>query len=115
MKRGDIYRVDWETSVKGEPAFSRPAVVLTNDEANLRLLHLVVAPLTTNVERLYPFDLKLPAGSCGLKEASKVQLNYIRDLNRNRLSTYLGHIPQPLCSSLMTNLKSILGFRCLSI
>lgn len=57
MKRGDIYRVDWEPSIKGEPAFVRPAVILTNNQANIRLPHLVVAPITSNTHKIYPFDV----------------------------------------------------------
>jgi mRNA interferase MazF len=110
MKRGDIYRVDWEPSIKGEPAFSRPAIILTNNEANVRLPHLVVAPITSNVERSYPFDVVLPFGCCGLKETSKVQLNYVRGLNRDRLSAYVGHISEALMLELDQKLRLHLGF-----
>ena len=34
MRRGDIYQVNFEPSVQGEPARTRPAVVITNDLAN---------------------------------------------------------------------------------
>ena len=105
MRRGDIYRVDWEPSVKGEPAFSRPAVILTNNEANERLPHLVVAPLTSNVGKIYPFDVFLDLGCCGLKESSKIQLNYVRGLNRNRLGKYLGVVPAELLLELDEKLK----------
>lgn len=92
MRRGEIFMADWEPSVKGEPAFSRPTVILTNNEANARLPHLVVAPVTSNTEILYPFDVLLPLGSCGLPQTSKVQLNYIRGLNRSRLGKYMGSL-----------------------
>jgi mRNA interferase MazF len=109
MRRGDIYRVDWEPSVKGEPAFSRPAVILTNNHANEILPHLVVAPITTNTERAYPFDVLLPVGCCGLKETSKVQLNYVRGLNRHRLSSYLGSVSNDLMLEVDEKLKLHLG------
>jgi mRNA interferase MazF len=109
VKRGDIYRVNWEPSVQGEPAFSRPAVILTNNEANARLPHLVVAPVTSSTERVYPFDVLLPVGCCGLKETSKVQLNYVRGLNRNRLDTYLGHVSAELMLELDEKLRFHLG------
>lgn len=109
MRRGDIYRVDWEPSVKGEPAFRRPAVVLTNNEANERLPHLVVAPITSNTTRLYPFDVLLPIDCCGLKEGSKVQLNYVRGLNRTRLTKYLGSVPGELMLELNEKLRIHLG------
>jgi mRNA interferase MazF len=110
MRRSDIYRVNWEPSTKGEPAFSRPAVILTNNEANERLPHLVVAPVTTSVDRLYPFDVLLPVGCCGLKETSKVQLNYVRGLNRSRLGDYLGLVSAELMLELDEKLRIHLGF-----
>ncbi len=109
MTRGDIYRVDWEPSIKGEPGFTRPAVILTNNSANHYLPHLVVAPITSNTARLYPFDVLLPVACCGLKDSSKVQLNYVRGLNRNRLTTYLGSLPTELMLELDDKLRLHLG------
>ena len=109
MKRGDIYRVDWEPSIKGEPAFSRPAVILTNSDANNHLPHLVVAPITSNTTRLYPFDVLLPVAGCGLKESSKVQLNYVRGLNRTCLTGYLGSLTEALQLELDEKLRTHLG------
>jgi mRNA interferase MazF len=106
MKRGDIYSVNWEPSISGEPAYSRPGVILTNNTANERLPHLMLAPLTTNVTHLYPFDVLLPLGSCGLLEVSKVQLNYIRGMNRTRLGAYLGSIPSDLMLEINEKLKN---------
>lgn len=109
MKRGDIYRVSWEPSIKGEPAFSRPAVILTNNHANDHLPHLVVAPITSNVARLYPFNVLLPLACCGLKESSKIQLNYVRGLNRTRLTSYLGSLSEALLLELDEKLRTHLG------
>ncbi|MFC6619301.1 type II toxin-antitoxin system PemK/MazF family toxin [Deinococcus radiophilus] len=109
MKRGDIYQVDFEPSVQGEPARSRPAVILTNDLANEALPHLVVAPITSNVSREYPFDVMLPVGTCGLPETSRVQLNYVRGLNRNKFGAYLGSLTRAQMSELDRKLKLHLG------
>lgn len=109
MRRGDIYQVNFEPSVPGEPARTRPAVLLTNDIANDTLPHLVVAPVTSNVSREYPFDVMLPAGSCGLPEASRVQLNYIRGLNRTRFGRYLGSLTAAQMTELDRRLRVHLG------
>ncbi|WP_084473986.1 type II toxin-antitoxin system PemK/MazF family toxin [Deinococcus pimensis] len=105
MKRGEIYLTDFEPSTAGEPARLRPAVVLTNDDANLYLPHVVVAPVTTNVSRTYPFDVLLSAGSCGLPETSKIQLNYIRGLNRSRLTRFLGSLTRQQIAEVESKLK----------
>ena len=109
MKRGDIYQVNFESSVSGEPARTRPAVIPTNDVANETLPHLVVAPITSNTARQYPFGVLLPAGTCGLSETSRVQLNYIRGLNRSRMGRYLGSLTREHLSKLDSRLKLHLG------
>lgn len=109
MRRGDLYLVNFEPSTPGEPARTRPAVILTNNLANETLPHLVVAPVTSNVSREYPFDVPLPAGSCGLSESSRVQLNYIRGLNRSRIGRYLGSLTTAQISELDGKLRVHLG------
>ncbi|WP_293914277.1 type II toxin-antitoxin system PemK/MazF family toxin [Deinococcus sp.] len=109
MRRGDIYRVDFEPSVPGEPARTRPAVILTNDLANETLPHLIVAPITSNTDRQYPFDVLLPAGTCGLPESSRVQLNYLRGLNRSRIGRYQGKLTELQMTELDHRLKLHLG------
>lgn len=109
MRRGDIYQVNFEPSVPGEPARTRPAILLTNDIANETLPHLVVAPITSHVSREYPFDVLLPAGSCGLPEASRVQLNSLRGLNRTRFGRYLGSLNAAQMAELDRRLRVHLG------
>ena len=108
MRRGEIFMADWEPSLQGEPAFSRPAVILTNNEANARLPHLVVAPITSNTERLYPFDVLL-VGTCGLSQTSKVQLNYIRGLNRSHLGKFMGSLTHDQLQELGDKLRTHLA------
>lgn len=109
MKRGDLYLVNFEPSMPGEPARTRPAVLLTNDLANETLPHLVVAPVTSNTSREYPFDVMLPPASCGLSETSRVQLNYVRGLNRSRIGRYLGSLTRSQMQDLDAKLKLHLG------
>lgn len=109
MKRGDVYMVNFDPGVPGEPTRTRPAVLLTNDLANETLPHVVVAPVTSNVQRVYPFDVVLDAGSCGLPETSRVQLNYVRGLNRGRLGRFVGHLTPAQVKEVDTKLKTHLG------
>lgn len=109
MKRGDLYMVNFEPSVSGEPARTRPAVLLTNDLANETLPRLVVAPVISNTSREYPVDVMLPQDTCGLNESSRIQLNYVRELNRNRIGSYLGGLTKSQLTDLDAKLKVHLG------
>lgn len=53
----------------------RPAVIVSNDAANLAAERLgrgviTVVPVTSNIERLHPFQVLLPAADTGLARDS---------------------------------------------
>ena len=56
MRRGEIWWVDFGSSVGGEIRKRRPSVIVSNDAANQFLNRIQVVPLTGSVERLYPSE-----------------------------------------------------------
>ena len=54
MRRGEVYWVDFEPAVGGEIKKTRPAVVVSNDAANRKLNRVLVVPLSSQTQRLYP-------------------------------------------------------------
>lgn len=90
MRRGEIRIVDLEPTRGAEAAKRRPAVIVTNDGANLiaaRLGHgvVTVVPVTSNVTRLYPFQVLLEASDTGLSRDSKAQAEQVRSIAVERL------------------------------
>jgi mRNA interferase MazF len=98
MLRGEIWQVDF-TPVRGsEAGKSRPAVVVSNDRANATASRLgrgvvTVVPVTSNVARIYPFQVLLPAATTGLAVDSKAQAEQIRSIATERLSRRVGRLP----------------------
>ena len=66
MLRGEIVLVDLEPARGSEANKRRPAVLVSNDGANAVAQRLgrgvvTVVPVTSNVERTFPFQVLLPA------------------------------------------------------
>jgi mRNA interferase MazF len=56
IRRGDVWWVSFDPSVSGEIRKSRPAVVVSNNAANAALNRVVVVPLTSQTEKVYPSE-----------------------------------------------------------
>ncbi len=54
MQRGEVWWVEFDPSVGSEIRKTRPAIIVSNDAANRHLQRVVVSPVTSNTERLYP-------------------------------------------------------------
>ena len=98
MRRGEIRVVDFEPARGAESNKKRPAIIVSNDGANStaeRLGHgvITVIPVTTNVERVYPFQVLLRADDCGLKHDSKAQAEQVRSIALERVGTLVGVLP----------------------
>ncbi len=92
LNRGDIVLVDFDPALKNEAASTRPAILVTNNVANELSPTLVVIPLTSNVERVYPFEILLERSRTGLDYDSKVQIQFIRHVSRARLKRVIGSV-----------------------
>ena len=101
MQRGDIVWVDLDPVRGTEANKVRPAVVVSNDGANRTARRLgrgvlTVVPVTTNVHRVHPFQVLLPADRCGLTVTSKAQAEQIRSVSVDRVGDLAGRLPADL-------------------
>jgi mRNA interferase MazF len=56
MLRGEVWRVDFDPSLRGEIQKTRPAAIVSNDASNRILNRVQVIPITSNVTRVYPCE-----------------------------------------------------------
>ena len=98
MRRGEIRLVDLDPVRGSEAARRRPAVIVSNDGANTTAARLgrgvvTVVPVTSNVERVYPFQVLLRAEESGLPRDSKAQAEQVRSVSVERLDDRIGAVP----------------------
>ena len=101
MRRGEIRLVDLEPVRGNEANKRRPAVLVSNDQANAMADRLgrgviTVVPLTSNVDRVFPFQTLVPAAVSGLRIDSKAQAEQIRSVAVERVGPVLGRVPPEL-------------------
>jgi len=97
--------VDLDPARGSEANKRRPAVIVSNDGANTTAVHLnrgviTVVPVTSNVSRVYPFQVLLPATECGLPTDSKAQAEQVRTVAIERIGRRAGQLTAPLLAEL---------------
>jgi mRNA interferase MazF len=110
MRRGDIHAVDLEPVRGSEADKRRPAIIVSNDVANATAARLgrgvlTVVPVTSNVERVFPFQVLLPAARTGLDRDSKAQAEQVRSVSVERLGARLGTVPGDLLADVEDALR----------
>ena len=105
MLRGEIRLVDLDP-VRGNDANNRrPAVIVSNDRANVTAARLgrgviTVVPVTSNTDRVFPFQAFLPAAATGLRQDSKAQTEQVRSIAVERLGAVIGRAPADVMAHL---------------
>jgi len=105
MRRGEVRLVDLAPSRGAEADKRRPAVVVSNDGANAAATRLgrgvvTIVPVTSNVERVYPFQVLLPAAATGLRADSKAQAEQVRSVAVERVGPPVGTVPPSVLAEL---------------
>ena len=101
MRRGEVRLVDLDPVRGSEADKRRPAVIVSNDGANSTAERLgrgvlTVVPVTSKTDRVYPFQVLLPASRTGLRHNSKAQAEQVRAVAVERIGVLVGELPPEL-------------------
>ena len=104
-KRGDIYWTELEPTRGGETKKTRPALIVSNDIGNELSSVVMIAPITSKIARVYPFEVKTVVDG---KDA-KIMLNQCRAVDKSRLGQKMGTIDTHTLQEVVTAIKVVFG------
>ena len=95
LRRAEIRYAELDPSIGSEATKRRPVVIVSNNGANTAAARhsggiVTVAPMTTNLSRIYSFQVLVPAQESGLGHDSKIQAEQVRSISVERLGDRVG-------------------------
>lgn len=107
MKRGDVFYADLDPAQGSETRKTRPVVIVSNNAANRAAALVTVLPLTSNVSRIFAFEVKLLAL---VSKDSKAMAQQVRTLDKSRLAKIAaGHVSMERMAQVDAALRLHLG------
>jgi mRNA interferase MazF len=105
MRRGEIRLVNLDPVVGSEASKKRPAIIVSNDGANTTAARLgrgvlTVVPVTSNIERIHPFQVLLETADTGLADDCKAQAEQVRSVDVQRIGRLMGSVHMSAMSDL---------------
>ena len=83
MQRGEVRWVEFDPAVGSEIRKTRPGIIVSNNSANRNLLRVIVVPLSSDTERIYPGEAR--ASYAGT--SSKAMADQIMTTDKVRLKS----------------------------
>ena len=113
LSRGDIVIVDSNPTRGSEQRGRRHCLVVQTDVGNENAPTTIVVPFTTSLgDRLYPFEVFVPADECALREDSVALCSQIRTVSIDeRIRDRIGSIPDERLSEVDRVLEYSFGLR----
>lgn len=88
MRRGEVWWVDFDPSIGGEIQKTRPAVIISNDSANLLLNRLQVVPVSSQVSRVYASEALVTLNG----QQRKVMADQLTTISKLRLGNKISRL-----------------------
>ena len=86
MKRTEVWWVYFNSSVGSEIRKTHPAVIVSNDAANRNLVRVVVVPITSKTDHLYPGEALVTIA----EKQGKAMADQIMAADKSRLTNQIG-------------------------
>lgn len=87
-RRGEVWWVSFDPAIGGEIKKTRPAIIMSNNAANIAMNRVIVIPLTSNTAKLYPGEAIVTLNG----ERRKAMSDQITTASKSRLGNKLGEL-----------------------
>lgn len=85
MKHGEIYFAHLDPTVGSEIRKKRPVLIVSNNANNKTASTITIIPVTSNITKIYPFEVLLETKDSGLSKPSKAQCHQVRTISKIRI------------------------------
>jgi len=111
VMRGDVWWVDFGDPEGSEPAYRRPAVVVSSDRFNdSHIATVIVSAITSNLRLAKaPGNVALEKGTAGLSRESVVNVSQTMVVDRRRLAGRAGSLHLADVRQIDDGLRLVLG------
>jgi mRNA interferase MazF len=106
-RKGEIYKFNFNPTKGKEIRDIHPGLVISNNIQNEYGHYIIVAPVTSSVNKFRLFEVPIDTTSqTGLTKPGKILLNQIRSLDKNnRFISYSGSIDKSLMKQVNSSFK----------
>ena len=110
-RRGEIYWLEMPHMSGSEQAGRRPVLIIQNDVGNRFSPTTIVAAITSQRRRPYPFHVQFTANESGLRMDGMVLCEQIHTIDQQRLGTQAGRLGEDKMEEVDVALHHSLGLR----
>ena len=105
IRKGQIFLAALDPAVGSEIQKTRPVIIVSNNINNKYNSVVTIVPITSNVTKIFPFEVFIKKGIAGLPKDSKGKADQIRTLDITRLIKELGTLPVDIVAQLDAAIK----------
>lgn len=102
-RRGEIYWVELDPARGGETQKTRPGLVVSNDVGNEVSNVIMIAPITSKVRQVYPFEVKTTVDN----KPAKIMLNQCRALDKSRIKGKIDEVDLETMKAVIEAIKIV--------
>jgi mRNA interferase MazF len=105
--RGEIYWVDLDPARGSEIAKKRPALIVSNNAHNKISRRVIVAPITSTINKVFPFEVALIING----KHCKILLDQLRSVDKIRLDNRIYIVPYNILEEVERALKTVFSLQ----